>query len=135
MLSVPTQDTTAHYNEKCFYCWCLFFPVRGCSDLQSPTYGRLVITGRVVGSVAAYACSREYRLVGEHIHRTCQESLQWSGSEPHCEAETGQVMIIFHYIIMTSHPPPCTNVHTAVGHVITLSDPTCAKGVLSFVSL
>ena len=57
-----------------------------CDDLSAPANGDVDQPGNSVGTVSTYTCNGGYLLVGDET-RTCQESGQWSGSQPICECE------------------------------------------------
>ena len=55
-----------------------------CDVLLDPPGGRVVLTGRTIGSKATYNCSEGFNLEGNGT-RTCQPDGMWSGNEPTCE--------------------------------------------------
>ena len=55
-----------------------------CDVLMDPPGGRVVLTGRTIGSEATYNCSEGFNLEG-NVTRTCQPDGMWSGNEPTCE--------------------------------------------------
>ncbi len=57
-----------------------------CDALPSITNGQVELDGRFVGATATYTCINGYILQGDS-QRTCQNSGQWSGSEPSCISE------------------------------------------------
>ena len=56
-----------------------------CSELFSPTNGKVTWTGLTNGSTATYTCGSGYQLIGVET-RTCLSSGVWSGQEPICES-------------------------------------------------
>lgn len=56
-----------------------------CGALDDPQHGKVVVDGDSPGSVATYECDQGYE-PSHSESRTCQESGEWSGSAPTCEA-------------------------------------------------
>ena len=73
-----------NWEENVFFFF--FFLVLICSSLPNPSFGRVDLTGRTIGSTATYSCQRGYTLVGVTT-RTCQANRQWSGKAPVCKSE------------------------------------------------
>lgn len=59
-------------------------PDRECPELESPTHGTVVMSGRTFGSRASYTCNHGFHVVGLQS-RICQAYGHWSGSEPACK--------------------------------------------------
>ncbi|KAH9360925.1 hypothetical protein HPB48_007006 [Haemaphysalis longicornis] len=55
-----------------------------CGALEDIPNGRVTLSGTTFGSLAEYACSRCFRLVGNST-RTCDEYGKWTGTSPRCE--------------------------------------------------
>ena len=59
-----------------------------CPTLLNPMEGRVVLTGTLVGSQAAYSCNEGLVLNGNRT-RICRADGRWSGSEPTCDTPPG----------------------------------------------
>ena len=56
-----------------------------CGTLSNPLNGQVSHTaGTTFGQTATYSCNTGYNLVGDNT-RTCQDTGEWSGSEPTCQ--------------------------------------------------
>ena len=64
----------------------LLFPiVVDCGALTDPANGQVSHPdGTTLGQTATYSCNTGYNLVGNST-RTCQDTGDWSGSEPTCQ--------------------------------------------------
>ena len=65
-----------------------------CGTLSSPSNGQVTLTGTAVGSTATYDCNSGFNLVG-NMQRTCQNSGDWSGTQPTCDGNTQIPLLIF----------------------------------------
>ena len=57
-----------------------------CGGLDNPLNGQVTLTGTEFGSFATYECNAGFNLVG-NVERTCQESGDWSGTDPVCTSQ------------------------------------------------
>ena len=66
----------------------LFVSPAECTDLNDPDFGRISVTGLVLGSVATYMCNSGYTLVG-NMTRDCVQlnssRVDWSDESPVCK--------------------------------------------------
>ncbi|XP_077532622.1 sushi, von Willebrand factor type A, EGF and pentraxin domain-containing protein 1-like isoform X6 [Haemaphysalis longicornis] len=58
--------------------------IMDCGALEDIPNGRVTLSGTTFGSLAEYACSRCFRLVGNST-RTCDEYGKWTGTSPRCD--------------------------------------------------
>ena len=81
----------------------LFVSLADCRDLNDPDFGRVSVTGLVLGSVATYMCNPGYTLVG-NMTRDCVQvdnsTSDWSDKAPVCKRTyVAQVIYIYFYCI------------------------------------
>ena len=81
-----------------------------CIDLNDPDFGRVSVTGLVLGSVATYMCNPGYTLIG-NMTRDCVQlnssTADWSDKAPVCTRMFAPSLNVssrfysFYYIIFT----------------------------------
>ena len=57
-----------------------------CGRLDSPTNGKVVLSGITPGSVATYSCNSGFQLRGNE-KRKCQNNGQWGGNAAVCRGK------------------------------------------------
>ena len=63
----------------------MFFSLESqCSDLSDPDNGRVLVSGRIIGSIATYDCNEGFELQGGSSTRVCRDNQEWSGTTPTC---------------------------------------------------
>ena len=63
----------------------LTLAVVDCGSLTAPANGQVDLTsGTTFNQTATYSCNTGYNLVGDST-RTCQATVEWSGSVPTCQ--------------------------------------------------
>ncbi len=73
---------------------CFLFSIAiTCGRLESPTNGKVIVTGTTPGSVATYSCNSGFELIGNERRRSCQNNGQWGGNAPVCRGNRNKVMI------------------------------------------
>lgn len=73
------------------YIYMSLLAVVTCDELTNPVFGVVNATGDGVGDRAMYFCQSGYLLSGNR-ERTCQESGEWTGSDPTCQRKsTGNI--------------------------------------------
>ena len=75
------------YKKCCLMNQSKFLSLAECTDLNDPDFGRVSVTGLVLGSVATYMCNPGYTLVG-NMTRDCVQvdntTADWSDKAPVC---------------------------------------------------
>ena len=75
------------YKKCCLMNQSKFLSPAECTDLNDPDFGRVSVTGLVLGSVATYMCNPGYTLVG-NMTRDCVQvdntTSDWSDKAPVC---------------------------------------------------
>ena len=76
-----------------------------CTDLNDPDFGRVSITGLVLGSVATYMCNPGYTLVG-NMTRDCVQvdntTSDWSDKAPVCNRTLHKYFIFISIVFFIS---------------------------------
>ena len=79
--------SSALYKKCCLMNQSKLFSPAECTDLNDPDFGRVSVTGLVLGSVATYMCNSGYTLVG-NMTRDCVQlnsnTADWSDKAPVC---------------------------------------------------
>ena len=79
--------TIKYFIEVLYYESKQFLSPADCDDLNDPDFGRVSVTGLVLGSVATYMCNPGYTLVG-NMTRDCVQvdstTSDWSDKAPVC---------------------------------------------------
>ena len=100
-----------------------------CRELENPRFGSVVLSGRTVGSTAAYSCEKGYELVGQSV-RVCQPDGDWSREAPICKCKN-----LFHMDINTFIISPMIPLCAATTDCGRLSNPKNGRVQFSGTSL
>ena len=86
MILLPAENGSPTPNTQTQIPIFPYFLSGDCGVTHAPPNAKMYISGTTVGHTVTFNCTTGYKIIGSSS-RTCQNSGQWSGSQPHCSRE------------------------------------------------